>query len=124
MEKTIQIDGRDVKFKATASMPRLYRATFGCDIIRDVNMLDQMIKKMDGDENQLSVMDLTIFENMAYIMAKQADPENVPNTQDEWLDEFSMFSIYEILPEIAKLWAENMRTTVKPKKKAAPPRAH
>lgn len=55
------------------------------------------------------------FENIAWLMAKQAN-DNVPDEPDEWLDQFEMFSIYEILPQLAKLWGLSQKTTVKAKK--------
>ena len=51
----------------------------------------------------MEIEDLEIFENVAYIMAFHADP-SIPKTIDEWLEQFEMFSIYEILPEILELW--------------------
>ena len=56
-----------------------------------------------------------IFENVAYIMAFHADP-SIPGTIDEWLEQFEMFSIYEILPEILDLWGTNLITDVQSKK--------
>ena len=64
---------------------------------------------------------LEIFENTAYVMAKQADPD-VPDTPDEWLEGFDMFSIYEILPQIVALWGVNMQITTESKKKASKPK--
>lgn len=99
MERTINIDGRDVKFKATAATIRNYRAMFGRDLLMDFQTLQ---KGVDSEET-LSVDTLTIFENLAYVMAKQADP-TIPDTADEWLDTFDMFSIYVVLPQIVELW--------------------
>ena len=59
---------------------------------------------------------MEIFENAAYIMAKQGDPD-VPSDPDEWLSGFETFSIYEIMPHIIELWGMNQHTTAKPKKK-------
>ncbi|MDO4774388.1 MAG: hypothetical protein Q4A10_01155 [Aerococcaceae bacterium] len=59
--------------------------------------------------------DLEIFENVAYIMAYHAD-NSIPSMIEEWLDEFEMFSIYEILPEILELWGSNLQTDVQSKK--------
>ena len=64
----------------------------------------------------LSLVDLEIFENVAYIMAHQYDT-NIPNNPEDWLDEFKTFSIYEILPSVLELWAMNEMQTAKPKKK-------
>ena len=57
-----------------------------------------------------------MFENVAYIMAKHADPD-IPNDPDEWLEQFDTFSIYQVLPEILKLWHLDNLTTIESKKK-------
>ena len=51
-------------------------------------------------------------------MAFHADP-SIPKTIDEWLEQFEMFSIYEILPEILELWGTNLVTDVEAKKTRA-----
>ena len=61
---------------------------------------------------------MEMFENIAYIMAKHADPA-VPNTPEEWLDGFNTFSIYQILPQIIELWGLNVQTEVQSKKNFA-----
>jgi fido (protein-threonine AMPylation protein) len=40
---------------------------------------------------------------LAYIMAKHADPDNVPSSLDDWLEQFNTFSIYGILPQLIEL---------------------
>ena len=40
----------------------------------------------------------------------------IPATIEEWLDEFEMFSIYEVLPEILELWGMNLQTEIESKK--------
>ena len=112
MEKIINIDGKDVKFKATASTIRQYRARFGRDLLQDFQKLQNDASEADV----LSVDTLTIFENLAYTMAKQADPE-IPDTADEWLDGFDMFSIYVVLPQIVELWQLSNLPVSTPKKK-------
>ena len=57
-----------------------------------------------------------LFEDISYIMAKHADPQGVPDTPDEWLDQFGTFSIYQVLPEIIELWGLNVQTQVESKK--------
>ena len=111
MEKIIHIDGKDVKFKATASTIRQYRARFGRDLLQDFQKL-----QADTGAELLSVDTLTIFENLAYTMAKQADPD-IPDTADEWLDGFDMFSIYVVLPQIVELWQLSNLPVSTPKKK-------
>jgi len=56
-------------------------------------------------------------------MAFHADP-TIPGTIDEWLDEFDMFSIYEVLPEILELWGSNLFTDVSAKKNVAEPKGN
>ena len=50
-------------------------------------------------------------------MARHADPENVPESIEDWLDEFDTFSIYLVLPEIMELWNINQFSQVESKKK-------
>lgn len=126
MEKILTIDGKKVGFRATALTPRLYRHKVGRDIIRDLNQLRKSYNKAtklsknatkeERQDAQLSILDLEIFENVAHIMARQYDP-SIPDTPEEWLENFKFFSIYEILPQILELWELNQKTTSKPKKK-------
>lgn len=114
MDKLIQIDDREVGFRATALTPRLYRHWLTRDIMVDMNRLQKAMAKAKDEE--LSVADLEIFENLAWVMARQYD-NTVPDNPDEWLDTFDTFVIYEILPEIIELWSKNQQTTSTSKKK-------
>ncbi len=49
-------------------------------------------------------------------MAKHADPENVPDDPDEWLEQFNVFSIYQIPLELMDLWGLNMKSQAESKK--------
>ena len=123
IEKIVKVGDQEVKFRSSASVPRLYRIKFGRDIFRDLNKLEQSFQeKSDENGSRMEVDDLEIFENVAYIMAYHADP-TIPGTIDEWLDQFDMFSIYEILPEILELWGKNLKTDVQSNKKNVRPRA-
>ena len=51
-------------------------------------------------------------------MAKHADP-SIPDTPEEWLDNFYTFSIYQVLPQLIELWGLNVKTDVESKKKFA-----
>lgn len=118
--KNIEIDGRQVPFKASAAIPRIYRVKFGRDIFADIDRLIEATKDEDPEQSGMDLVTLGIFEDVAYTMAKYADPA-VPETPEEWLDGFDMFSIYFILPQIIELWRLNNRTAVESKKKAGPP---
>lgn len=113
--KTIKIGKKEVTFKASAAIPRLYRVQFKRDLISDIAHLSNSLEKVEKDaseQEKFSVLDLTIFENIAYIMARHADPKSVPNNIDDWLDTFEVFDIYTVLPEIISLWGDNMETMV------------
>ena len=115
IERTITISGKDVAFRSSATVPRLYRAKFKRDIFKDLSKLENSFTKKSDEGTELQIDDLEIFENVAYIMAFHADP-SIPKTIDEWLDQFEMFSIYQVLPEILELWGENLMTDVAAKK--------
>lgn len=116
IKKNITIDGIKVPFKASAAVPRLYRLKFGRDIYKDFASLQKNVKDNDEGESTLDIESLEVFENVAYIMAKHADPENVPDSPDDFLEQFNTFSIYEILPQLIELWGLNTATQVKSKK--------
>lgn len=115
IEKTIDVGGQGVRFRSSATIPRLYRIKFKRDIFKDLTKLEKAYSKKAKDDEDIEIDDLEIFENVAYIMAYHADP-SIPKTIDEWLDQFEMFSIYQILPEILELWGSNMLTDIEAKK--------
>jgi len=117
LSKTVTIGGREVAFKSSAAIPRLYRIKFGRDIFKDLTRLEKSYNEKTGNSGRnFEIEDLEIFENVAYIMALHADPAGTPRTIEEWLDQFEMFSIYEILPDILELWGSNLFTDVKARK--------
>ena len=118
MKQTITIDGREVAFKASAAIPRIYRMKFHRDIFKDLRDLEKSIDKNDPENSSLDLFSLEMFENIAYVMAKHADP-SIPDTLEEWLDGFNTFSIYQVLPQIIELWGLNTRTEVQAKKNFA-----
>lgn len=125
IKKTITVDGIEVPFKASAAVPRLYRIKFRRDIYKDFAALQTSVQetgaRLAGDEegSNLDIESLEVFENIAYIMAKHADPENVPDNPDEWLEAFNTFSIYEVLPQLIELWGLNVETQAESKKNIA-----
>ncbi|WP_294143877.1 hypothetical protein [uncultured Clostridium sp.] len=115
LKKEIEICGKKVPFRSSATVPRLYRAKFKRDIFKDLTKLESSYKGKTEEGEELQIEDLEIFENVAYIMAYHAD-SSIPADIDEWLDQFDMFSIYEVLPEILELWGQNMITDIESKK--------
>lgn len=118
IKREIEICGKMIPFRSSATIPRLYRAKFKRDIFKDLNRLEKSYKGKKEDGDEFEIEDLEIFENVAYVMAYHAD-NSIPSDIDEWLDQFDMFSIYEVLPQILELWGENMLTDVKAKKELA-----
>lgn len=112
--KTIEICGQPVHFCASAATPRLYRLKFKRDIFADMQKLTKDFQERNTGTD-LAVESLEIFENVAYIMAFQAD-RSIPDTIDQWLDQFEMFSIYEVLGELVQLWGDNLFTSARAKK--------
>ena len=115
MVKKIEIDGKEVAFRASAAIPRIYRMKFQRDIYKDLAALEKAIGDNTGEVSNLDMFSLEMFENIAYIMAKHADP-SIPDSPEEWLDEFNTFSIYQVLPKIIELWGLNVKVDVEAKK--------
>lgn len=127
MEKTVVIGNETYRMRASALIPRLYRAKFGRDLITDMRQLQSKYAKIaalpaDASEeerrdSELSVLDLTIFEDIAWLMVYHGG-EDIPETPEEWLDGIDgIFSVYEVLPVILSMWHSNQKTTSKAKKK-------
>ena len=112
MDKVLTIGDKAVGFRCTASTPMRYRNRFGRDIFDDLMSLRDEVT----NDKAFSIKSLEAFEFLSYIMAKQYDP-SIPDTPEDWLDNFETFTIYEYLPEIMDLWIKNESTTSTAKKK-------
>ena len=118
MTRKIEIDGKEVLFRASAVIPRIYRIKFHRDIFKDLSALEKAIDKNSEEGSTLDTFSLEMFENIAYVMVKHAD-STIPDTAEEWLDEFNTFSIYQVLPKLIELWGVNVQTDVTAKKNLA-----
>lgn len=120
LKKTIEIDGKQVTFKASAAVPRIYRIKFGRDLFVDLQQIAKSTKEKGKgkrkNESEIPIEDLSMFEQVAYTMARHADPTAVPDDIIDWLEQFSTFSIYQILPAILELWNLNEQTKSDAKK--------
>ena len=118
MEKELVISGKKVKFKSSAAVLKLYRREIGRDLLIDMARVERGMHINEDGSSTMPVEDLEIFEDLAYIFAKHADPENVPPTPDEWLEQFEALDIYAIYPELINIWAgENVSLSSLKKKK-------
>lgn len=114
VEKMLNISGTDIKFKSTAGTLRYYRNNFGRDMLKDVAILQKRMGEVEKNSSeQFKVIDLELFENIAWAMARTANPDIKPI--EEWLDDFETFAITKILPEIMNLLVDNMQTENQPK---------
>lgn len=116
--RNIEIDGKQVPFKASAAIPRIYRMKFQRDIYKDLKALEKSVGDNSEESSNLDMFSLEMFENIAFVMAKHADA-GIPNTPEEWLDGFNTFSIYQVLPQLIELWGLNVQTDVEAKKNFA-----
>lgn len=105
MQKTITIDGKSVPIAFSADTPRQYRETFGRDLIRDMTHMTK-------------TMDTAILENLAFVMAKTADPTLQEVDIHEWLARFeSVTAMYDAAEDILGAWTQNTKTSSESKKK-------
>lgn len=118
MIRNIEIDGKQVPFKASAAIPRIYRMKFQRDIYKDLRALEKSVGDNSEGSSNLDMFSLEMFENIAFVMAKHADA-SIPNTPEEWLDGFNTFSIYQVLPQLIELWGLNVQTDIESKKNFA-----
>lgn len=116
-------DGSTVRMRASAIVPRLYRVHFGRDILRDLTKLQGSVNAVKtGTQENLDINDLTIFEDLSWIMARHAAQtdgvKDFPGSPDEWLESLDhVLDIYEAMPQIMELWTANTATTSTPAKK-------
>lgn len=115
VRRNIEIDGKEVAFKASAAIPRIYRLKFQRDIYKDIAQLEKSLGDNDEEASNLDMFSLEMFENIAFIMAKHAD-STIPDEVEDWLDEFNTFSIYQVLPQLIELWGMNIKTDAEAKK--------
>ena len=67
LKKVINVGGKEVAFRSSATVPRLYRAKFKRDIFKDLAKLESSYKGSKEDGEEFAIDDLEIFENVAYM---------------------------------------------------------
>lgn len=117
MTSEIQIGEKTVKLRATAALPRLYRIKFGRDILKDFLHLQKVLENSE-EKREIAMADMGtgIFENIAYIMARHAAPEETPQDQIEWLEQFEAGELYSAYVPILKFFSQGMNSSVDTKK--------
>ena len=114
MEKTIIIDGKKINFKVNGATPLRFKAQFGRDYFKEIIKLAPLAKMSDKKNfniKDLEALDFEVFYNMAWIMAKTADPTIAEPI--EWLEQFEEFPMADIIPELQDLLAASFQSTKK-----------
>lgn len=122
MEKTIIIDGKEVRFKASGGAAYRYKSQFGREMFADAAQMQDLInsatvkkitqKRADGKlevkevtEYDVTKASLTAIYNLLWVYAKTAD-ESIPDPQT-WLDSFDNFPVMSIFEQFADITSQN-----------------
>ena len=116
MEKTIMIDGKEIRFKANGATPLRFKAQFKKDYFKEVLKLIPLAKLSGKKPEEIGVeylemIDFNLFYDMAWILAKTADP-SIPEPV-AWLEQFEEFPMIDIIPEIQELMASSFSASKK-----------
>ncbi len=87
MKQNIEIDGKQVPFKVSAAILRIYRMKFHRDIYKDLRFLVKSVGDGSEENSNLDMFSLLMFENIAYIMAKYADT-SIPDPHSNAINMF------------------------------------
>jgi hypothetical protein len=115
MEKVIEIDGKQIRFKTTGATVLRYKAQFGKDFFKELMKLNALGNTNKVKEKDLEALDFEVFYNLAWVMAKTADP-SIPDPIS-WLDTFDEFPMVDIIPELNELIISTLHSTKKKKVK-------
>lgn len=111
MKKTIMIGENAVPMEATAFTPILYEELFP-----DRDLIDETLtasNTLNSDAGGKTSYNFVL--RIAYVMAKEADP-TIGSFKD-WLKQFGMMDIFNVLNEITDMWNTSAEPTARPKKK-------
>lgn len=135
MEMTLKISGQDVTFKKTGATMLLYKQIFGREYFADLAKIIKAKKALDAAERvsdtaklkkgkkkrddeemtdeeltaiaeQLESIDLEVYYNILYVLAKAADP-GIPD-QMTWLAGFDEFNVIPIFNAISPMLAREL----------------
>ncbi len=101
MEKTIQIDGKNINFRCTAATLRRYRNQFNREFLSDLS-------KLCNVKEDMSDFSFEPFENIVWAMAKTAD-NSIPDVQT-WLDSFTDFSVIDVFTQLQDIIINSLKS--------------
>lgn len=106
MEKTIILDGQEVKLKVNASCQRRYKMQFRRELMVDIFKLKSLEDLLvDGnikdDPEAISKINFELFSDLLWTFAKTAD-KSIPGPL-EWEEQFTSIPIREVLPVVVEM---------------------
>lgn len=104
MEKTLTIDGKQIRFKHTGGTLMRYRNQFNSEFFADLAVLNNA-------QNDPTKINFAVVENMIWAFAKTAN-ERIPDPQT-WYDSFEEIDILEVWSELSELTAKALKTLQK-----------
>ena len=112
MEKTLIIDGKEVRFKATGGIAYRYKAQFGREYIADAIALEEFSKSAVKDESgnisyDYTKLSLDLIYNIVWVLAKTADA-SIPEPMT-WLDSFDSFPVMDIYNQLKDILTANLQ---------------
>ena len=110
MEKTITIDGREVRLKTNGATPLRYKTQFKRDYLADVVKLMKLLGAFAGGESTEELESDVVF-NIAWVYAKTADATIAEPMA--WLESFDEFPLLDVLVDVAELAANSLKTSKK-----------
>lgn len=136
MQKIINIDGKDVKFKASASFVYRYKQQFGRDLLTLVMPLIKSVLEVlnvffapqnsKGTDMEALLSEINISSaiekleivdlfNIIWVMAKTANKDI--GDPVEWYDEFDVFPVFDVAGELMDIFLPSLFITEESKKK-------
>lgn len=112
MEKILTIDGRQVRFKATAALPLHYKAQFGRDMFADIAVVNKSWHPEGAGGYFDETLDMSLIYNLIWTMAKAAEPGIKPPL--EWYDEFDTgLPVFNCFAELSDMLMRSIQGTQK-----------
>lgn len=113
MEKTLTIDGKQVRFKSNGATPLRYKAQFKKDFFKEILKLLPLagMTAENITPEHLEIIDFEVFFNITWILAKTADP-TIPEPI-EWLEQFDEFPMADIIPELQEILLSSFQASKK-----------
>lgn len=122
MLREIKINDQTIPMASNAFTPILYRQIFKKDFLREITSLRKLkgknVETMNDSEVNETTDKLSLFTELAFIMAKQAELKQADKLVDltllnyyEWLEEFEAgdFRDPKIMGQIIALWQGNAK---------------